>query len=163
MIVAGPAGFCILDGSRKTYRGAEFVALAPCRDGTATDQAVLTATVGPAGSGEGIDPAEIVASGYFGSPPGRLALSRSGDPRTVTVHATTVEQGTALVHLTDRSPAPRTLAQNGEGWRALLRLRGRIVTLSVQAQGRVAIAPEEERRLIDAFVGAMRSSNGNAA
>jgi hypothetical protein len=154
--VAAPSGFCVADDSLSRLGASKFAAFTRC-NGTG---AVLTATVGPPGSGVGLDLSGQALADYFTSTEGRAALSRAGRAATVRVHDVTGSSDAVLVRLTDTAPRPSEIGP-GESWRAVLSISGRLVTLAV-APGRTdPLAPAAARTLIERFVAATRAANAS--
>jgi hypothetical protein len=156
IVLAAPQGYCLAQDSVERTAASEFAAFTACRGAGA----VLTATAGGPGSAQPVDPAEMGA--FLTSDSGRAALSRSGDPSAVTVHAVTAAEGVVLVRLTDRSPPPSAVAP-GESWRAVMVLGDRLVTLTAAPGVGTELPVDGGRALIGRFVGAMRGANGGAA
>lgn len=152
--VAAPSGFCVAEDSLSRLGASKFAAFTRC-NGTG---AVLTATVGPPGSGVGLDLSGQALADYFTGTEGRAALSRAGRAATVRVHDVTGSSDAVLVRLTDTAPRPSEIG-SGESWRAVLSVSGRLVTLAV-APGRAdPLAPAAARTLIERFVAATRAAN----
>ncbi len=156
MAVRAPQGFCAAPEGRATLDGQSFVAFTPCA--ASAPAVVLTATVGPAGSAEGLDLSGRAVAGVLTTPAGRALLSRSGRAATVRVHEVIVAEGAVLVRLTDTAPAPAPMAP-GEGWRAVLQVAGRLVTLSVAGTEAAPLDRGAGRALIGRFVRAIRAAN----
>lgn len=170
LVAAGPAGYCVdRTASRDGAEGA-FVLFGTCAAlaGTATagqpaEPAVLTASVasGPA------DEAAFVASfpamaSFFNSDAGRAALSRAGRAATVRVGAVSSRDRVLYLGLSDAA-AEREAAVSADYWRAILVLRGRLVTLSVMSLADRPLASAAKRRILDAFVARMRAANAGQA
>ncbi len=153
--IAAPAGYCLAEGAVARQRGSDFAAFTACAPGGAAT-AVLSATVGAAGSAQPVDPQALAA--FFTSPAGRRALGRSRDDRAVTVHQVLAAEGAVLVRLTDRATPPAAIGP-GESWRAVLVVDGRLITLSASPARGTTLLPEAGRRLIGGFVAAMRQAN----
>lgn len=152
--LAAPSGFCLVESTRQIRGDADLAAFRRCPGGSGQD-AILTVAVGGAGSGEGLrfDGEEMAA--YFTSDAGRRALSRSDNPRSVTVHEVRRAENAILLRLTDR-------AQPGveHAWRAVTGLRGRLVTLALRSPTEGPRVPASEgERVINRFLGAMRAAN----
>jgi hypothetical protein len=113
--IAAPSGFCVADDSLSRLGASKFAAFTRC-NGTG---AVLTATVGPPGSGVGLDLSGQALADYFTGTEGRAALSRAGRAATVRVHDVTGSSDAVLVRLTDTAPRPSEIGP-GESWRAIL-------------------------------------------
>jgi hypothetical protein len=152
--LAAPSGYCLVDSTRQIRGDADLAAFRLC-PGRSGPDAILTVAIGGAGSAEGLrfDGAEIPA--YFTSEAGRRALSRSDDPRSVTVHEVRRAGDAVLLRLSDR-------AQPGgqNAWRAVTGLRGRLVTLALRAPGDGApLAGPDAEQLIGHFLATMRAAN----
>lgn len=155
--VRAPKGYCPAPAGRATVPGASFVAFVPCAGSTARP-AVLTATLGPPGSAEGIDLSGEALAAYVITREGRAGLSRIGRADSVRVHEVIEAEEAVLIRLTDASPAPDPLV-SGESWRAVLALNGRLVTLTAGAADGRALERDEGRALIGRFVRALRNAN----
>ncbi|WP_126974962.1 cation transport ATPase [Frigidibacter oleivorans] len=165
VVVTGPSGYCVdRAGSAEGPAGA-FVLLGSCAalgGGRARPEgtpAVLTASVTPGGSGAGLDATQFPAlARHFASEAGRAALSRSGDADSVTL-AEALSVGDVLyLRLVDRSAGGAQRVEP-EYWRAILVLRGRMVTLSVLSHADRPLPPGAARPLLEAFVARMRAAN----
>ncbi|NJM81866.1 MAG: cation transport ATPase, partial [Tabrizicola sp.] len=122
-----------------------------CSDTVNSPPAVITATVGTAGSAAILASAPGQLAAFFASPEGRATLSRTGDADEVTMLEILASDDALVLHLTDRAV--------GEYWRAVLGLRGRLVTLAVTPPAGLPLSPAEGRRLLDRSISAMRAAN----
>lgn len=166
--VAGPSGYCIdRSVSRDGAEGA-FVLLGTCAAisrSRAVAQparpAVLTASVLPGAplSAPMAESFEGLAA-FFRSAPGRAALSRSGKSETVTVDEATTAGEVLYLRLRDVSAAEGP-AVEPEYWRAILALKGRIVTLSALSLQDRPLSAEEKRQILEDFVAQMQSVNAS--
>ncbi|MDW4549650.1 hypothetical protein R5H32_09825 [Defluviimonas sp. D31] len=166
--VAGPSGYCIdRSVSRDGAEGA-FVLLGTCAaisGSRAVAQparpAVLTASVLPGAplSAPMAESFEGLAA-FFRSDPGRAALSRSGKAETVTVEEATTAGEVLYLRLRDVSAAEGR-AVEPEYWRAILALKGRIVTLSALSLQDRPLSAEEKRQILEGFVAQMQSVNAS--
>lgn len=168
--VAGPSGYCVdRTASRSGAEGA-FVLLGTCAAlsgtplaGQPARPAVLTASVVPGPADEATFVASFPAMArFFGSDPGRAALSRSGRAATVRLSAVSSREGVLYLNLTD------TAALSGQTvepdyWRAILALRGHLVTLSVMSLADRPLSSAEKRRILDTFATRMRAANSGTA
>jgi hypothetical protein len=151
MIIAAPRGYCVNDAASQQAEDSAVVIMGRCSDAGKVPPAVITATVGTAGS------AAVLASGpeqltqYFASPEGLAALSRTGDPAAVQVTEILSVDDAILLNLTDSAI--------GDYWRAVLGLRGRVVTLAVTPPSGLPLKSAEGRRLLDRTIAAIRSAN----
>ncbi|MEI4485003.1 hypothetical protein V8J36_02285 [Frigidibacter sp. MR17.14] len=169
LIVTGPKGYCIdRAGARGSDSGAVVVlgscaALGGGRARPETGPAILSAAVafGDRGAAEGL--LDRLAA-FFGTEAGHAALSRSGDAASVVVLAAErlgPGAGDALVlSVEDSGPGAGVAPQY---WRAVLLLRGRLVTLSAMAPQGGTLTPAELRAVLEEFVARMVAVNARVA
>lgn len=164
VVVAAPSGYCIEPASVVERADTALVLLGRCAGAETRGPAVLTASVGAAGSASGLD---IVSGGqelaaFFRSERGRAALSRRGRAGDVTLHQAVGIPGAFLLRFDDKGA--KAAAMQPESWRAILTLRGRLVSLSVSGiAGQPGLGRTESRALLEAFVTAVRRANPGAA
>ncbi|MBT9244763.1 cation transport ATPase [Gemmobacter fulvus] len=158
--LAAPPGYCIEPASRLEREDTAILLMGRCDGAADRAPAVLTGTVGAAGSGAGVDIAgggpELAA--FFRSERGRAALSRRGRARDVVLHEALGINGAFLLRLTDTGPGKGTLVQ-AQSWRAVLPLGGRLVSLTVAGTAAAPLDRATGRKLIEAFVVATRAAN----
>lgn len=154
--VAGPPGYCTARQAVTQTETSAFAAFARCTSG-ASASPILTATVGAPGSGGTLDAPAVAA--FFSAPDGRRALSRAGDPDSVTVHEVLRTEDAVLIRLTDLSPGS---PGEGESWRAVLTVGDRLVTLSAIGGRDAPFTREEGRILTRAFIGAILRANATS-
>ncbi|WP_413864247.1 hypothetical protein, partial [Albidovulum sp.] len=125
--------------------------------------AVLTASVAPGAADEAAFVASFPAMArFFGSDPGRAALSRAGKAATVRVGAVSSRDGVLYLSVTDAA-AGQGKAVEPDYWRAILLARGHLVTLSVMSLADRPLTSAEKRQILDAFVSRMRAANAGPA
>lgn len=146
--LAGPNGFCALPNTRRSMGGAEFVAFAPCDGRTA---AILAATVGAQGSADGITLTRTALAPYFQTEEGKAALRGAGSKDPIAVQEVSDYKGAVILRLTRGS---------NSSWRALMKVQGRLVTLTLRPRQGQVVDPIEGRRQITRFVDALRRGNG---
>lgn len=162
----GPQGYCIDRSATRDGASGAFVLLASCASltgsraaGQPQRPAILTVSVGaPAAAGTDIAAALPGMAGFFQSPPGRAALSRTGQAASVTVERVSSAGGVLYIRLTDRALSEGQAVEPGY-WRALTGIRGRIVTLAVLSPLRQPLGAAEQRAVLDQFVARMRAAN----
>jgi len=169
IVVTGPPGYCVdRSASREGPEGA-FVLLGSCaalgggRAAPRDTPAVLVATIAPGASGEGLDPEAFgdLAS-FFTSEAGRAALSRSGTASSVQVLEVLSVGDVLFLRIADKDAAEGQ-ALDTEYWRAILSLRGRMVTLSVLSEAGRPLPAGGGRAVLDAFVARMQAANPSRA
>lgn len=154
IVVAAPRGYCIDTAASQTAGESAVMFIGRCSDSADVPAAAITATIGETGS------ASVMAAGtdglarYFASAEGRAALSRDGRAETVAVQEVLAGEGVVILHLND--------AAIGEYWRAVLGIRGRLVTLAVTPpEGRPLTVPEG-KLLLDRTIIALQRANASA-
>ena len=166
IVVAGPSGYCVDTSASRTGESGAFVLLGSCASlghslmaARPKYPAILTASI----SSGGPDPETFRASfpgmaKFLNSTAGRAALSRSGKAASVQI----VQIGSAgevmTIRATDTAAAP---GQNVEPeyWRALLTMKGQIVTLTVLGLKDKPLSADVKRSLLDAFIARVRAVN----
>jgi hypothetical protein len=123
MTVGLAAGYCIDDASSRETADSLVLLMGRCNSSVSESPALLTLSVGPAGSGAGIGQDNAALAAFFTSDDGRAMLSRDGRARDVQVIQAFDEAGIFTMLVRDDAV--------GEYWRAVTGLRGRLVTLSV--------------------------------
>ncbi len=170
VVIQGPPGFCIDERLVDEARVGAFVFLSDCAvNPEATGptiarvpiSAVLTASVsnkGLPGSENGLTAGLAQLQSFLETPFGQLTLSKSRDPRTLTVLSITRTDKAVFAFVEDLTQTTRT-GESPRFWRAFTEVGGRLVALS--ATGYNASDPEQERirRIIGAFVDSMHLAN----
>lgn len=166
VVVTGPAGYCVDRAASRDGAEAAFVLLGSCaalgggRARPAGPAGILTAAIQPGPSGAGLDaPALHDLARFLQSPAGRAALSRSGQGDDVAVAQALLQGDALLLQIEDQGQAGRDQGLQPGYWRAILPLRGRMVTLSALAPAQAPLSPEAGRALIEAFLARMRAAN----
>jgi len=168
--VAGPAGYCVdRTASRGGAEGA-FVLLGTCAAlsgtplaGQPTRPAVLTASVVPGAADEATFVASFPAMArFFASDPGRAALSRAGKPGTVRLAAVSSRDDVLYLNLTDTAALSGQTVE-ADYWRAILALRGHLVTLSVMSLADRPLSSAEKRQILNTFTARMRAANSGSS
>ncbi len=165
--IAGPAGYCIDSSASRDGADGAFVLLGSCASlsGSASrkqpqNPAVLTATVV---AGPGDDTAFAASfpamAKFLSSSVGRAALSRSGKAESVQIAQIASVRDVLYIRASDTAEA-RGQGVEAEYWRALMMVKGRIVTLSALGLRDLPLEPGVKRSLLEAFVARVRVVNG---
>lgn len=152
---AAPAGYCIAPGAGQRQADSAVVIMGRCSAAGTAVPALLTLTVGQAGSAGAMAGGGEALAAYFTSVPGRTALSRSGRAGDVEVLSASGADGAFLLRVRDRMA--------GEYWRGLAGLRGRLVSVTAAGPEGVTLDPAQGRALVEAALLALRRANGGAA
>lgn len=150
---AAPAGYCISPGAGMRGDDSAVILMGRCSgaaSATATP-AIITLSVGPAGSAGVMAGGGEALAAYFQSEAGRAALSREGRAEDVRVLAAAGTDTTFVLHVADNT--------TGEYWRAFRGLRGRLATVSVTGSLDAPLTSDQSRSLLDATVSALDSAN----
>lgn len=169
IIVAGPRGFCVDRPASRDGSGRAFVLLGSCASLTGApfaprpdSPAILTVTV--ARGGGDIAASYPAMDRFFRTGAGRGALSRSGKAASVKVLETVTVGDAFYLRLSDSAPTGNGGAPvQPDYWRAILPLKGQIVTLSVLGLAEQPTPAADKRRVLDAFVARMQAVNPAAA
>lgn len=153
---AAPAGYCISQGAGLRGDDSAVILMGRCSGGPSVTAApaIITLSVGPAGSAGVMAGGGEALAAYFQSEAGRAALSREGRANDVRVLAATGTDTTFVLHVADNA--------TGEYWRAFRGLRGRLATVSVTGSLDAPLTSDQSRSLLDATVSALDSANRTA-
>ena len=151
MTVAAPAGYCIDQRSARQQADGAVVLMGRCSGGSNLAPAVISVTIGVAGSAGVLADGGAAMAAFFQTTSGRAALSRTGTPEDVQVVQAANSNGSFKLRIVETGV--------GDYWRAVTGLSGRLVTLSVQGPATATLDPTEGRRLLDASILAIRKAN----
>ncbi|WP_143710430.1 cation transport ATPase [Tabrizicola sp. TH137] len=151
LIAAAPAGYCLAPGAGRRSGDGAVVLMGRCSAASTAEPAVLTLSVGPAGSAGAMTAGGAGLAAYFTSAEGRAALSREGRAGDVVVLEAVGSGEAFLLHVRDRAV--------GDYWRAVTGIRGRLVTVSASRPDGEALAEGKGRALVEAAVAALRRAN----
>lgn len=151
VVAAAPSGYCIAPGAGRRSGDSAVVIMGRCSATGTAEPAVLTLTVGQAGSAGAMAGGGAALAAYFQSDEGRAVLSRSGRAGDVEVLTAREGAGAFLLRVRDRDA--------GDYWRALAGLRGRLVTVSASGPEGRALSEAKGRALVEAAVATLRRAN----
>jgi hypothetical protein len=154
VVAAAPAGYCIAPGAGQRGEDSAVVLMGRCSAGSEADPAVLTLSVGAAGSAGAMAAGGEALVAFFQSDEGRAMLSREGRADDVQVREAVGVGDAFLMHVADRAV--------GDYWRALAGVRGRLVTISASGPEGQALPAGKGRALVEAAVAALRRANAAA-
>lgn len=166
VVVAGPPGYCVDPVLSRDKGATAFVLLGSCAAiaGSAglpapRVPAILTVSVS-ADLGGGPDMAELRA--YIDRPEGRAALSRSGDPATLSVLETRSAGGVLYILARDTSSSVLP-GVSDTYWRALFDLNGRLVTAAVVGVEQRPITADTGFATLQSLTERLRRENADRA
>lgn len=153
--VSPPRGYCIDGTASQSHEDSAVVLMGRCTDAAPVVPAVLSLTVGQAGTSAVLAAGGQALSDYFTSDSGRAAVARSGrasDVRILEAFGKGPEGGGAFVlHLSDRTV--------GDYWRAVVGVRGRLVTVSVTPPEDQPLPPAAGRDLLEQVLTGLVQAN----
>lgn len=151
MTVAAPSGYCVDKASTRQQDDGAVVLIGRCNGRSGSPPAVISVTMGVAGSAGVMADGGTALSAFFGSTAGRAALSRTGDAASVKILQAAKLDGAFALRIAEKDV--------GDYWRAVLGLSGRLVTVSVQGPEGAALDGATGQRLLGAAIVAMRKVN----
>ncbi|MEI6098205.1 MAG: hypothetical protein WCS20_07880 [Alphaproteobacteria bacterium] len=149
--VRAPQFYCVDRQASRAGKDTAVVLIGRCAVKDHVAAAVVTVTVGGAASGGVMLAGAEALRQFLRSSDGRKVLSRSGRVEDVAVLQSGVVDGTLMLHLND--------ALAGEYWRAIIGLRGRLVTVSALGPEVAPLPPEHGRHLVEQTVAALNKAN----
>ena len=146
-----PAGYCV-DGGASRERGDNAVILmGRCNDAAKAIPALVSVSVGQAASGGVMTAGGAALAAFFTSTQGRATLSRDGRAADIKVIEALGVGDAFLLHLQDR--------RAGEYWRAVIGVKGRLVTVSATGTPELPLPAADSRMVLETVLTAMRQAN----
>lgn len=149
--VAAPSGYCVGPGEVQEADDTAVVLIGRCIATGLVDPAVISVSVGRAASAGVMVAGNEALAAFFATEQGRSLLARSGRSGDVTLVETRAQDQALLLLLDD--------AEAGRYWRAVSGLNGRLVTISAQGTGGVALDPAASLRAVEQTLRAMQAAN----
>lgn len=149
--VRAPQFYCVDPQSARGGDDTAVVLIGRCTQGGHVAAALVTVTIGRAASAGVMLAGAEALRGFMSSPAGRRALARSGRAQDVVVMESGVVNGRLLLHLNDRD--------EGEYWRAVLGIGGRLVSISASGAEGAPLSPEAGRKLVGQTADALVAAN----
>lgn len=154
---SAPAGYCISPGAGVRGADSAVILMGRCSASPTSKAtpAVITLSVGPAGSAGVMADGGASLAAFFRTTEGLTALSREGKAADVKLLSAVGSEGTFVMHVADSAV--------GEYWRAIRGLRGRLTTVSVSGAEGAPITSGQGKALLEATVAALVAANRSAA
>lgn len=149
--VAAPAGYCVDKKSARQQDDGAVVLMGRCNGGSNHAPAVISVTIGIAGSAGVMADGGVALAAFFQTSDGRAALSRTGVADGVTIVQAATNDGAFTLRIVEGGV--------GDYWRAIVGISGRLVTLSVQGPAGSTLDPATGHALLGASLVAMRKAN----
>lgn len=149
--VRAPQFYCVDQQASRTRDDTAVVLIGRCTENGHVAAALLTVTLGRFASGGVLLAGADRLGQFLQSPPGRRAMARSGRAADVEVLQAQVMDGTLMLHLRD--------AMAGEYWRAIIGIKGRLVTISASGAEGTPLPEDAGRQLVAETVAALIKAN----
>lgn len=146
-----PAGYCIDGGASREARDGVVILMGRCTDEVSAIPALLSVSIGQGGSAGVMTAGGPALAAFFASDQGRATLSRDGRAGDIAIVEALGAGDAFLLHLKDRTA--------GEYWRAVIGVKGRLVTISATGTPDLPLDPADGRKVLDAALDAMRRAN----
>jgi hypothetical protein len=151
MQVAAPPGYCVDKKSARQQADGAVVLMGRCSGGSNLAPAVISVTIGNAGSAGVMADEGVALAAFFQTTNGRAALSRTSRADSVEILQAANSDGAFTLRIAEIGV--------GEYWRAIVGISGRLVTLSVLGPVGSTLDPATGRKLLGASLLAMRKVN----
>jgi hypothetical protein len=149
--VAAPSGYCVAPGQAQEAGDTAVVLLGRCLSTGLVAPAVITVSVGRAGSAGVMLAGDPALKVFFTSPQGLRLLARSGKAGDVALGETRHVGAAFLMHLNDRMAGPY--------WRAILGLNGRLITVSATGTSGLALSDAASLTAVTDTLSALAAAN----
>lgn len=149
--VAAPKGYCVDAKSSRTGNDTAVILMGRCSASSGLAAALVTASVGAAGSDAALSIGPVALTSFFNSDEGLAMLSSSGKPEDVAVKSALIEGETLFLQIEDKT--------SGTYWRAFSRLQGRLLTLTAAGVDTVILNPDDGRALLTQTLLALDKAN----
>lgn len=151
VILGVPDGYCIDRAASREGQNSAVILMGRCSSTSAPQPALITVTIGAAGSASVLRGGGQSLAAFFTSDRGKRMLSRSGRAEDVRILRALDRDNGFFLYISDRGI--------GSYWRAVTGVKARLVTVSATgAPGRV-LAPETGRALVEDVVRMVRKAN----
>jgi hypothetical protein len=149
--VAAAPGYCLDPAASREMPDSAILLMGRCSDKAPVKPALLTLSVGEAGSASVMAAGGAELAAFFTSREGLATLSPRGRASDVRVVSALSAGDAFLMRLRE--------ADGAEYWRAVLGVRGRLLTVSVKGTAESVLAPDEGRAILDGTVAALQRVN----
>ncbi len=149
--VGVPAGYCVDRRASRESRDTAVILMGRCADNLSAAAAVITVSVGQPASGGVMTAGGPALAAFFRSSQGRATLSRDGRAGDVQLLQVVGLGNAMMLLIRDR--------RQGDYWRAVVAVKGRLVTLSATGTDRAPLPPAEGRKLLDRSLAALEQAN----
>lgn len=149
--IVPPKGYCVDAKASRSGEDNAVILMGRCSASSDRAAALVTTSLGVAGSDAALSIGPVALTGFFNSADGLAMLSSSGKAEDVTLSKSQIE-GEALFLLIDDKTT-------GTYWRAFSSLSGRLLTLTAAGVDTVILNPDDGRELLSQTLIALNKAN----
>lgn len=149
--IAAANGYCIDAKASRTGNDAAVVLMGRCSAASNLAVALVTASIGVAGSDAALSIGPVALTSFFQSEAGLAMLASSGKPEDVTLKTAQIKGETLFLLIDDQA--------TGTYWRAFSSLQGRLLTLTATGVDQVILDPDDGRALLSQTLLALNNAN----
>lgn len=149
--IAPPQGYCVDTKASRTGKDNAVILMGRCSASSSLSAALITASLGAAGSDAALSIGPVALTSFFNSDEGLAMLSSSGKPEDITLKTSQIDGETLFLLIEDKT--------TGTYWRAFSSLQGRLLTLTAAGVDTVILNPNDGRALLAQTLGALEKAN----
>jgi hypothetical protein len=149
--IAPPNGYCVDPKSSKGTDDSGVVVMGRCSAGSVQAPALLTASIGAAGSDAALAQGHVALTSFFGSPQGLAMLASSGVATDAELTASQSDGDVLFLQINDKI--------TGSYWRAIAGLNGRLLMLTATGAEDLILSPVDGRNLLAKTLAALKRAN----
>lgn len=149
--IAPPKGYCVDVTASRAGNDSAVILMGRCSASSGLAAALVTASVGAAGSDAALSIGPVALTGFFNSEEGLAMLSSSGKPEDVTLKASQIDGEALFLQIEDKA--------TGTYWRAFAGLQGRLLSLTAAGVDQVILNPDDGRALLAQTMLALAKAN----
>lgn len=149
--IAPPNGYCVDAKASRAGKDNAVVLMGRCSASSTLVAALVTASLGTAGSDAALSIGPVALTSFFNSNDGLAMLSSSGKPEDIALKSSQIEDETLFLLIEDKT--------SGTYWRAFSSLQGRLLTLTAAGVDTVILNPDDGRALLSQTLSSLDKAN----
>ncbi len=149
--ITPPNGYCVDPKSSKGTGDSGVVVMGRCLASSAQAPALLTASIGAAGSDAALAQGHVALTSFFGSPAGLAMLASNGVATDAALTESQSDGDTLYLQISDKI--------TGSYWRAISGVNGRLLMLTATGAEDLILSPDDGRKLLAKTLAALKKAN----
>jgi len=149
--IAPPQGYCVDAKASRTGNDIAVILMGRCLAASNLAAALVTASLGVAGSDTALSIGPVALTKFFNSTDGLAMLSSSGTAEDVLLKTSQIDGNTLFLLIEDKTA--------GTYWRAFSSLQGRLLTLTAAGVDQIVLDPDDGRALLTQTLLALNKAN----